>query len=97
MTQITGYIAQINTQNYNDQCKSIKKKLLFVTSSDIGRIIYFKKLHVILYNLLCYLAAIDIEINEKKPLYILFKWGAGFKIESTYTLWIKIISICALK
>ena len=72
MTQITGYIAQINTQNYNDQCKSIKKKLLFVTSSDISRIIYFKKLHVILYNLLCYLAGIDIEINEKKPLWFNF-------------------------
>ena len=51
MTQINEYIAQINTQNYNDQCKSIKKKLLFVISSDISRIIFFKKLHVILYNL----------------------------------------------
>ena len=72
MTQITEYVAQINTQNCNDQCKSIKKKLLFVISSDISRIIFFKKLHVILYNLSSYLAGIDIEINEKKQLWFNF-------------------------
>ena len=26
MTQITEYIAQINTRSYNEQCKCIKKK-----------------------------------------------------------------------
>ena len=72
MTQITEYVAQINTQNCNDQCKSIKKKLLFVISSDISRIIYFKQLHVILCNLSCYLVGIDIEINEKKQLWFNF-------------------------
>ena len=74
MTQITEYIAQINTRSYNEQCKCIKKKkkLLSVISSDINRIIFFKKLHVILYNLPCYLAGIDIEINEKKQLWFNF-------------------------
>ena len=72
MTQITEYIAQINTQNYNDQCKYTKKKLLSVISSNISHIIFFKKLHVILYNLPCYLAGIDIEINENKQLWFNF-------------------------
>ena len=68
MSQITEYIAQINTRNYNSQCKYVKKKLLSANSFDISRIICFKKLHVILYNLPCYLAGLDIEINEKKQL-----------------------------
>ena len=54
MTQITEYIAQINTRSYNEQCKCIKN------------------MHVILYNLPCYLAGIDIEINEKKQLWFNF-------------------------
>ena len=72
MTQITECIAQINTPNYNDQCKYIKKKLLSVISCDISRIIFFKKLHVILYNLPYYLSGLDIKINEKKQLWINF-------------------------
>ena len=44
MSQITEYIAQINTRNYNSQCKYVKRKLLYVVSSDISRIICVKKL-----------------------------------------------------
>ena len=72
MTQITEYIAQINTRNYNDQCKYIKKKLLSVISCDINRIVFFKKLHVILYNRPYYLSGLEIKINEKKQLWINF-------------------------
>ena len=57
---MTEYVAQINTENYNSQCKYVKKKLLSVNSCDISRIIFFKKLHVILYILPCYLAGLDI-------------------------------------
>ena len=70
MTQITEYIAQINTRNYNDQCKYIKKKLLSVISCNISRIVFFKKLHVILYNRPYYLSGLEIKINEKKQLWI---------------------------
>ena len=70
MTQVTAYIAQINTRNYNDQCKYIKKKLLSVISCNISRIVFFKKLHVILYNRPYYLSGLEIKINEKKQLWI---------------------------
>ena len=66
MSQITEYIAQINTRNYNSQCKYVKKKLLSVNSCDISRVIFFKKLRVILYNLPCDLTELNIKINEKK-------------------------------
>ena len=66
MSQITEYIAQINTRNYNSQCKYVKKKLLSVNSCDISRVIFFKKLRVILYNLQCDLTGLNIKINEKK-------------------------------
>ena len=72
MTQITECIAQINTRNYNDQCKYIKKKLLSVISCDISRTIFFKKLHVILYNLPYYLSGLDIKINEKNNYGLIF-------------------------
>ena len=71
MTQITACIAQINTRNYNDQCKYIKKKLS-VISCDISRIIFFKKLHVILYNLPYYLSGLDIKINGKNNYGLIF-------------------------
>ena len=66
MSQITEYIAQINTRNYNSQCKYVKKKLLSVNSCDISRVIFFKKLRAILYNLPCDLTGLNIKINEKK-------------------------------
>ena len=69
MSQITEYISQINTPNYNNQCKYVKKKLLSVISCYISRIIFFKKLHLKLYNLPCYLVGLDIKINEKKQLW----------------------------
>ena len=69
MSQITEYIAQINTRNCNSQCIYIKKKFLSVNSCDISRIIFFKKLHLKLYNLPCYLVGLDIKINEKKQLW----------------------------
>ena len=65
ISKITEYIVQINTLNYNNQCKYVKNKLLSVDSCDISRIIFFKKLHVILHNLPGYLAELDIKINEK--------------------------------
>ena len=66
MSQITEYIAQINTRNYNSQCKYVKKKFLSINSCDISRVIFFKKLRVILYNLPCDLTGLNIKINEKK-------------------------------
>ena len=70
MSQITvKYTAQINTRNYNSQCKYVKKKLLSVNSCDISRVIFFKKLHVILYNLPCDLTGLNIKIIEKKQLW----------------------------
>ena len=66
MSQITEYIVQINTRHFNSQCKYVKKKLLSVNSCDISRVIFFKKLHVILYNLPCDLTGLNIKINEKK-------------------------------
>ena len=65
MSQITEYIVQINTRNYNSQCKYIKKKLLSVDSHDISRIIFFKKLHVIIHNLPGYFTELDIKIDEQ--------------------------------
>ena len=70
MSQITEYIAQINTRNCNSQCIYIKKKFLSVNSCDISRIIFFKKLHLKLYNLPYYLVGLDIKINEKKQLWV---------------------------
>ena len=62
MSQITEYIIQINSLNYNKQCRYVKKKLLSVDSCDISCIIFFKKLNVILHNLPDYLAELDIKI-----------------------------------
>ena len=45
MSSMTEYIAQINTENYNSQCKYVKKKLLSVNSCDISRIIFLYYLY----------------------------------------------------
>ena len=66
MSQITNYIIQINSLNYNKQYKYIKNKLLSVDSCDISCIVFFKKLHVILHRLPGYLAEFNDEIDEKK-------------------------------
>ena len=46
--------------------------LLSAISCDISRIIFFKKLHIIFYNIPCYLSGLDIKINEKKQLWFNF-------------------------
>ena len=68
MNQITEYIAEINTRDYKNQCKYLKKKLFSLSSYDINRIIFFKTLHVIFNNIPHYLSKLNIEINEKKRL-----------------------------
>ena len=65
MSQITEYIIQINSLNYNKQWGYVKNKLLSLDTSDISRIIFFKELHVILHNLPYHLAELDIKIDEK--------------------------------
>ena len=66
MSQITEYTVEINTLNYNKQYKYVKMKFLFVDSYDISRIIFFKKLRVILDRLPRYLLDLNDEIHEKK-------------------------------
>ena len=66
MSQITEYTVEINTLNYNKQYKYVKMKFLFVDSYDISRIIFFKKLRVILDRLPHYLLDLNDEIHEKK-------------------------------
>ena len=68
MSHIVEYIIKINNLNYNKQCKYIKNKLLSLKSCDISRIIFFKKLQVILYRLPGYLVEFKDEIDEKKHL-----------------------------
>ena len=65
MSQITEYIIQINSLNYNKQCRYVKNKLLSLDTSDISRTLFFKKLHVILHNLPYYSEELDIKIDEK--------------------------------
>ena len=43
MSHIVEYIIEINSLNYNKQCKYIKNKLFSLKSCDINRIIFFKK------------------------------------------------------
>ena len=72
MDQITEYITQIKTRDYNSQCKYIKKKLLSLTSSDISRIIFSKKLQVIFYNIPYHLSVLDFKIDEKNNYGLIF-------------------------
>ena len=65
MNKITEYIVQINTLNYNKQCKYVKNKLLSIDFCDITHIMFFKKVQVILKKLAIYLKEIDIEINQE--------------------------------
>ena len=48
MNKITKYIVQINSLNYNKQCKYVKNKLLSIDFCDITHIMFFKKVQVIL-------------------------------------------------
>ena len=65
MNKITEYIVQINSLNYNKQCKYVKNKLLSIDFCDITHIMFFKKVQVILKKLPIYLKEIDIEINQE--------------------------------
>ena len=66
MSQIIEYIIQINSLSNNKQYKYIKNKLLFFKSYDTSRIIFFKKLHLILHRLPGYLVEFNEEIDDKK-------------------------------
>ena len=64
MNKITEYIVQINSLNYNKQCKYVKNKLS-IDFFDITHIMFFKNVQVILKKLPIYLKEIDIEINQE--------------------------------
>ena len=64
MNKITEYIVQINSLNYNKQCKYVKNKLLSIDFCDITHM-FFKKLQVIFEKPPVYLKKIDIEINQE--------------------------------
>ena len=65
MNKITEYIVQINSFNYNKQCKYLKNKLLSIDICNITDITFFEKVQVILKKLPIYLKEIDIEINQE--------------------------------
>ena len=65
MNKITEYIVQINSLNYNKQCKYLKTKLLSIDICNITDITFFEKVQVILKKLPIYLKEIDIEINQE--------------------------------
>ena len=83
MNKITEYIVQINSLNYNKQCKYVKKKLLSIEICDITDIMFFKKLQIILKKLPIYLKEIDVEINQKG--YQLFKFFYELDDKSYFT------------
>ena len=65
MNKITEYIVEINSFNYNKQCKYLKNKLLSIDICNITDITFFEKVQVILKKLPIYLKEIDIEINQE--------------------------------
>ena len=65
MKKITEYIVQINSLNYNKQCKYLKTKLLSIDICNITDITFFEKVQVILKKLPIYLKEIDIEIKQE--------------------------------
>ena len=65
MNKITEYIVQINSLNYNKQCKYVKNKLLSIDFGHITHIMFFKKLQVILQKLPIYLTEIGITVNQE--------------------------------
>ena len=65
MNKITEYIVQINSLNYDKQCKYLKNKLLSIDICNITDITFFEKVQVILKKLPIYLKEIDIEINQE--------------------------------
>ena len=65
MDKLAEYIMQINCLNYNNQCKYIKIKLLFIGIYDTRHIMFFKKLQAMLQKLPVYVKEIDVNINEE--------------------------------
>ena len=65
MAEITEYIVQTNSFNYNNQCRYIKNKLLSNGTYDIRHIIFFKMLHVILHKIPKHLSQLENEIGDK--------------------------------
>ena len=65
MNEIIEYIVRINSLNYNSPCKYIKRKLLSHDTHDIKHIIFFKNLHVMLYNIVDYLSQLVNKIGDK--------------------------------
>ena len=65
MNKITEYIVQINSFNYDKQCKYLKNKLLSIDICNITDITFFEKVQVILKKLPIYLKEIDIEIKQE--------------------------------
>ena len=65
MKKITEYIVQINSLNYNKQCKYVKNKLLSIDFCDITHSMFLKKVQVILKKLPIYLKEIYIEIIQE--------------------------------
>ena len=64
MNKITEYIVQINSLNYNKQCKNVKNKLLSIENCAITDMMFFKKLQIILKKLPIFLKEIHIEFNQ---------------------------------
>ena len=83
MNQIIEYIVQINTSDYNSQCIYTKRKLLSHDTFDIRHIIFFKKLHVILYKIPDYLSQLYNKIGDKD--FFLFKFWDELQ-DSTYLM-----------
>ena len=65
MNKITEYIIQINSLNYNKQCKYVKNKLLSIDFCNILILCFLKKYKPILKKLPIYLKEIDIQINQE--------------------------------
>ena len=64
MNKITEYIIQINSLNYNKQCKYVKNKLLSIDFCNILILCFLKRYKPILKKLPIYLKEIDIQINQ---------------------------------
>ena len=64
MNKITEYIIQINSLNYNKQCKYVKNKLLSIENCDVTDMMFFKKVQIILKKLPIFLKEIHIELNQ---------------------------------
>ena len=94
MNKITEYIVQINSLNFNKQCKYVKNKLLSIENCAITDMKFFKKLQLILKKLPTFLKEKDIELNQN--VYLLFNFfyelddRSYFKEEESIKVYIKV-------